>query len=231
MNIYKRKNKSFKRRISEYTGNATCDYCQNETARYEFSSGKLCCQSVASNCPSIRKPLNKAIAHKLRNELDIHGVPKLTAKALKGASTKRNTVDSNGNSIFDLYGQKMKEYIRSTVDENGRTKWSRVKMSEEDFLKLPEREKYYSEVWNITEKNFKRYKHLIKDSDLRGNNFHLDHNFSVSEGFRYGVPAHIIGHVTNLRILPSSENCSKQGKCHKTIDQLYEDFNGFVHLP
>ena len=228
MTIYKRKNKPFKRNITEYQGNAKCDYCQTELARYTFSSGKLCCQSIASNCPSVRKNVNRNIAQKLRNELDDNGVPKLKAKALKGANTKRTTIDSEGKSILDRYSEKMRDYISSTVDDNGRTKWSRVKLSDEDFLKLPERERYHSEVWAVTGQNFKQYKHLIDGADLRGNDFHLDHIFSISEGFRNDIPAYIIGHVTNLRILPSSENCSKQGKCHKTIDQLYEDFNGFV---
>jgi hypothetical protein len=125
----------------------------------------------------------------------------------------------------------MRNYISSTVDVNGRTKWSRVKLSDEDFAKLPERERYHSEVWTITGQNFKKHKHLIENAVLRGNDFHLDHIFSISEGFRNNIPAHIIGHVTNLRILPSSENCSKQGKCHKTVDQLYEDFNGFEPGP
>jgi hypothetical protein len=83
MTIYKRKNKSFKRNITEYHGDAKCDYCQTDSARYTFSSGKLCCQSIASNCPSVRKTANRNIALRLRNEVDDNGVPKLKAKALK----------------------------------------------------------------------------------------------------------------------------------------------------
>jgi hypothetical protein len=41
----------FTRLIKEYTGNDLCDYNCGSYARYEFSSGKKCCHSIASNCP------------------------------------------------------------------------------------------------------------------------------------------------------------------------------------
>ena len=38
------------------------------------------------------------------------------------------------------------------------------------------------------------------------------------------IPPEIIGHWTNLRLLPKLDNTSKGADCHKTKEQLYEDY-------
>jgi len=52
----------------------------------------------------------------------------------------------------------------------------------------------------------------------------LDHVYSVQQGFINNIPAYIIGHWTNLRMLPRSKNSAKGMRCDKTQDQLFEDF-------
>lgn len=44
-------------------------------------------------------------------------------------------------------------------------------------------------------------------------------------GFENKISAEIIGHWTNLRIVASLYNITKNIKCDKTIEQLYEDYN------
>jgi hypothetical protein len=55
--------------------------------------------------------------------------------------------------------------------------------------------------------------------------YHLDHIFSVEEGFKQSVPPEVIGHWTNLRMLWHLDNSIKNTKCHKTLEQLMEDYN------
>ena len=54
--------------------------------------------------------------------------------------------------------------------------------------------------------------------------YHLDHIFSVEEGFKNKVPAKVIGHWTNLRMMWHLDNSIKNTKCHKSIEQLFEDY-------
>jgi hypothetical protein len=42
--------------------------------------------------------------------------------------------------------------------------------------------------------------------------YHLDHIVSQKTGFDLGLPPYLIGHISNLRMIPESENCSKQDK-------------------
>lgn len=87
-------------------------------------------------------------------------------------------------------------------------------------------EAYYREVREITKKSWvKHYLKINPQRITRSNDYHLDHIYSISEGFRNNIPAEIIGHWTNLRLIPKIENSSKGASCHKTKEQLYEDYN------
>ena len=47
--------------------------------------------------------------------------------------------------------------------------------------------------------------------------FHLDHMFSVAEGFKQQISPEIIGNIVNLKFIPAIENMKKQSLC--TIDK------------
>jgi len=80
-------------------------------------------------------------------------------------------------------------------------------------------EYYYRLVWSYTRL---QPLSLIKNIEKRSNEWHLDHIYSIKAGFVNNVPAHIIGNIHNLRIIPAKENCSKREGCHQTIDDILE---------
>jgi len=86
--------------------------------------------------------------------------------------------------------------------------------------------KYYNSVKLVTNKNWYNnfYKINGEESNLRSRDLHLDHIYSIAEGFKNNIPTYIIGHWTNLRLIPKIENSSKGAKCHKMQEQLFEDF-------
>ena len=59
----------------------------------------------------------------------------------------------------------------------------------------------------------------------RGKEYHLDHVYSRKAGFDNNVPAEVIGHWTNLQMLPAKINNGKGPVCDKTLQQLLEDYN------
>ena len=85
-------------------------------------------------------------------------------------------------------------------------------------------EYYYMIVKTLTEKQFHKHFYEIPFSQLRGKEFHLDHIFSIFEGFKNNIPPFYIAHFSNLRIIKASENMSKQQRCDKTLDELFEDY-------
>ena len=86
---------------------------------------------------------------------------------------------------------------------------------------------FYEEVKSVTERSYyDHYYQINPEKLLRGKNtYHLDHIYSIAEGFKNNVDPKIIGHWTNLRILSASINIKKNYHCDKTLDELYEDYN------
>jgi hypothetical protein len=85
---------------------------------------------------------------------------------------------------------------------------------------------YYNAVNLVTKKNWYEHFYDINPNKLqRSRDLHLDHIYSICEGFKNNIQPEIIGHWTNLRLIPKIENSSKGSDCHKTLDQLYEDYH------
>jgi hypothetical protein len=80
---------------------------------------------------------------------------------------------------------------------------------------------YKFNVWLYTEKTYKENYLTINPKNFkRGFEYHLDHKFSISEGFKQNIPPSVIGGVNNLEILTRNENCSKGKKCSLLLEQL-----------
>lgn len=86
-------------------------------------------------------------------------------------------------------------------------------------------------VWSQTEKNYRRHRRLINPlGHRRGHRcFHLDHKYSLFEGFKNGVAPEIIASVGNLEMLSSEDNLRKHSKCSITLEELLELWHGTLH--
>lgn len=86
---------------------------------------------------------------------------------------------------------------------------------------------YYEKVWTLTNEQFRLHYYDINPLNLPRGKYtnHLDHIYSISAGLENKIPPEIISHWTNLRLLDYKSNISKNKRCDKTIEQLYEDIN------
>lgn len=67
---------------------------------------------------------------------------------------------------------------------------------------------------HYTEISYREYRNIINPNDLkRGIDYHLDHKYSVYEGFKNNISPKIIGGYKNLEIITSKENLSKGRLC------------------
>lgn len=85
---------------------------------------------------------------------------------------------------------------------------------------------YYALVIKFTKESWKLNFDDINPTRLNRSEIDLDHIYSIQQGFRDSIPPYIIGHWTNLRMLPKLDNYSKGMRCDKTKDQLFDDFFG-----
>jgi transposase len=97
------------------------------------------------------------------------------------------------------------------------------KMAYDEYLKcIDNYYKYELEVIKITRQqpiyNLPNYEKRGK-SGLDGA-YHLDHKFSIIEGFKQNIEPKIIGNIKNLEFIPWEENLKKRAKCSITIKEL-----------
>lgn len=108
--------------------------------------------------------------------------------------------------------------IRKTMEQRGY--WNKL----ED---LSEYERYKRLVYKFTNisVSVKYTKDQIKNiGRLKGKHDHIDHIFSIIEGFKLKIDPKIIGCKSNIRILPVTENCKKQSKCGITKEELFKKY-------
>ncbi len=89
--------------------------------------------------------------------------------------------------------------------------------------KLTEWQRYHREVWKVTNKQpISTLKNCEKRGriDLKENAYHLDHMYSIYQGFKDNVSPEIIGNIANLEMISHYENCSKNKKCSLTLKVL-----------
>lgn len=157
----------------------------------------------------------------------------------KNKNIKLNNIDENGLNSYDRmvikvketclerYGvdniRKSPEFIEYSINkriENGNI----LSMEDKSDIQI-----YKSFVSFYSNKNFRKYYYFINPKRLkRGrNDYHLDHNYSISEGFRNNIPIWIICHPCNLQMMDWNENISKNKKCNHTLEELLEKIEKF----
>lgn len=124
-----------------------------------------------------------------------------------------------------LVAAALREYIKSLKDSE--LKAFKKKLREKNGIKDEERhlfKNYKKLAWYYTNKNLEE----IENIELRSMHMHLDHKFSILEGFKQGISPEIIGSNLNLEILEAKINCSKQDKCSITKEVLISSFEKLI---
>lgn len=81
--------------------------------------------------------------------------------------------------------------------------------------------KYRVSCWYHTRLN----QHAVTNIEMRSSQFHLDHIYSIYDGFHTEIPPEVIGSTVNLRIISSAENLSKQRHSHHTKEDLIREYD------
>jgi len=82
--------------------------------------------------------------------------------------------------------------------------------------------KYKSDVMKVTNQ---QPINELPNNEKRGNSgvlgaYHLDHKYSILEGFKNKISPKIIGGIKNLQFIPWEENIKKRTKNSITINEL-----------
>ncbi len=101
----------------------------------------------------------------------------------------------------DVFREEIKKEILKITKKNPKIK-KKIKN-----IKDLEKKLYYAIVWEVSES---QPLHILENFDKRGwKNYHLDHIYPISAGFRDKIPPEKIGNIKNLRFIHYTENLDK----------------------
>ena len=95
-------------------------------------------------------------------------------------------------------------------------KWTRPENKDEFQL-------YVENVRNLTNLNYQTFFSKIKNAKKRSRDFHLDHKYTIREGYKNNIPVEVISHYKNLQIIDGRLNESKGGKSSIKLNELLTD--------
>ena len=119
----------------------------------------------------------------------------------------------------------LKEYIKNL--KGGELKDFKKKQREKNGINDSDRylfAQYNKLVWYYTNQDLKE----LEGIELRSVYFHLDHKFSILEGFKEDISPDIIGSNINLEIIGAKENLTKLSKCSITKEELLSSFEKLI---
>ena len=130
-----------------------------------------------------------------------------------------------GKTISEKVKEKIKitKQIRKERGDYDHIYLERTGYTYEEFKKIqPKFRKYRQEVRSVTNS---QSLHELDNYDKRGVSgqdgaYHLDHIYSVADGFQNNVPAEIVGNISNLKMIPWEMNLLKNSNSWITLNEL-----------
>lgn len=110
----------------------------------------------------------------------------------------------------DSASKKMKQYWKQQRNGYG----------SEDLL--TEFRLYKKNVYLKSEVTYRRYRDTINPTNISRKEYHLDHKYSVLEGFKNNIPPYILADINNLQFISKFDNLSKGSRCDITKEELFE---------
>ena len=104
----------------------------------------------------------------------------------------------------DTLNNKIRYQIRKITK-----KYPKIKQKIKNIKDL-DKKLYYAMVWEVTEQ---QPLYILENSDKRGwKNYHLDHIYPISMGYKDKIPPEKMGNIKNLRFIHYTENLDKGSK-------------------
>jgi len=129
-------------------------------------------------------------------------------------------------SMLTRYGVENASHIpavKESISANKTQYWADIYKGKNFTATGLTRTQYRHRVQQYAETQYARHKDTIDPNGIRSKDYHLDHIYSVTDGFIHDVPINIISDISNLRLISVTENLAKNKSSHKTLEALYED--------
>src|ERR1035437_4897463 len=177
--------KSLKKRYGEHITNVS------QIQEVKDKSKETCLERYGVN--NVSK--NMEVINKIQNSLSM-------VDPITGETTLEKSMKKREDNCFEKYGVKYFFQTDEFFELVGRKKV----LDPSDFLE------YRKKVNRITEKSFKDNFDILCCVYFRGEEYHLDHIYSVYDGYINSVDPNIIGSISNLQLISKKINLNKSVK-------------------
>ncbi len=110
---------------------------------------------------------------------------------------------------------------------------SKTGLSFDEYVKrFPSYIAYQKKVFYFTKRNdLSKLKYIEKRGKTgQKDSYHLDHKYSIIEGFKNNINPELIGNIVNLEMIPWIDNIRKASSCSITIDELFKLTNNTIPI-
>lgn len=226
----------------------TCFLCGRQAFYISVNTKKMRCVEKITQCPGFVQKAEKSRQKNTTEEERKAHMKALSAKgnaALKQLHADEEWLAAKSNKISSavkkrgghsgtnnpMYGKHHSEKTLAVLCEKANqrdpkcynkateTKIDRGIAISKDLKS--EWELYREQVIRHTYKSWRDHSDVINPQGLpRGEEYELDHKFSITEGFKQRIDPSIIGDYRNLELLPKLDNRSKYIACSITLEEL-----------
>lgn len=211
-------------------------------ATYKNKKELNCCSKNTQQCPVVRKKIGESSGNtrrtnpvkrtdeqrqrqsnvlKKQHAEGKRNSPETIEKIRQGnIKTKQNQVIVPWNKGLTKSDPRVASYAKT---QTGVPKSNRIKKIESSDLVYSDIKKYRNRIAVRTKKTYKEFKHILNPENLPigkagvDGAYHVDHIFSVREGFTYSVPIELMSDIKNLQIVPWRENISKYSRSNYNL--------------
>jgi CHAT domain-containing protein len=212
-----------------------CHYGCGQKATNQTKSGKYICSAHHRSCPAV---LDKGYQTNLA---------KYGSKTPAGAESVREKMRATTVEKYGVENASSLEFVKQIRRKKALAKYGVDNVSKADSIKkilAEQRSEYWAEVYKTkkftadgltryqygrrchqyAETQYHRHQQQIDPEGKRSKHWHVDHIYSVTDGFLNDVPVNVISDISNLRLISDTDNYAKHKKSEKNLDQLYEDY-------
>ena len=190
--------------------------CENgcgKTATHITLKGKHVCGKKAAQCPSV---LKKMQATTLLN----HGVTNISSSKKTKATKKKKALAKYGVDNVSKASA-----VKTVIAQKATKRWEEIYDGKNFTIDGLTRSQYRHRCQQYANTQYAKFRKQLDPDNKRGRNaYHLDHIYSVTDGFLNDVPVNILSDISNLRLISDKDNYKKHQKSEKSLNQLYEDY-------
>jgi len=195
-----------------FTNQQLCDNGCGRLATYTTKKGKHTCATQPAGCPTV-------LAKMRSTTMERHGVSNISSSKKTKLKKKKKALEKYGVDNVSKATN-----IRQLLSDQRSAYWNEIYKTKKFTVDGLTRKQYGARASQYAITQYNRNIDKIDPQHLRCKHWHVDHIYSVTDGFLNDVPVNVISDISNLRLISDTDNYKKHKRSDKTIEQLYEDY-------